>query len=692
MKKLIIAEKPSLAKNIAIAVGNTTHNNGYYENDNYLISYAFGHFFQLKDIKDYENLEKLPWENIKLPYIPKFEFKLKDDPGAIKQFQIIKNLIERHDISTIVNCGDADREGQIIIDLIIEAANNTKPVERLWLPEQTEETIRANLENLEKNENYLSLNQEGLARTYMDWLLGINLTIYVSVKSGKRFNIGRVLYPIVKKIFDRDLEIRNFKKTTYLQVESINNLENCSFKLLTKKKFSEEQENLAIEFSNNLNSQKAKVINIEKKEIKKQAGKLFSLSKLQSQLSKKEKINFSTSEKIIQKLYELGYITYPRTNTEYLANNEKAKVQAILSSLEENVIFKDSKKIFDDSKIESHSALIITTKKPNNLSPAEEIVYKTIYNRFISNFLNEDTITEKITLTIAVGEEIFNLNGETIKNIGFYKYEPEKIENQLPNLNLNDEFEVNFLPVKKITSPPKKLSEEELANYLKNPFKKDSDTEDEEYMAILAGVEIGTEATRTGIVEKAKFLNYISQAGSNYSIESDGEKLIEIINKLEINLEKEKSVEFSQLQKKVFLGEETLASLISNISKELETIINSNIEIEKIEFKTEKESFGICPKCGGAVYEGKTKDNKINYYCSNYKECSFKLYEEMKHFSTVLKLTKTKVKSLLASKKTLFKILGKENKEYEGYLKLKINGNFVNFENDGYPKTKTPKK
>lgn len=297
----------------------------------------------------------------------------------------------------------------------------------------------------------------------------------------------------------------------------------------------------------------------------------------------------------------------------------------------------------------------------------------------------EETIISQVIATIKVGEEIFEFKGETVKQEGFLKYEPQKIENNLPKFKEGDTFKIDFKPVKKKTSPPKAVTEEELANYLKNPFRTEKTTEDEEYKAIFEGVEIGTEATRTGIIENAKHNNYISQKGSNFSLEPLGEKLIEILDKLNINLYKDKTVEFSKILKKVYRGETKIDNLIEMTKKELEEIIKTDAEIEKINKEDLKEDLGECPLCKvGKIREMKTKEgNKIFYNCSN-KECKFFMWEDTKYYQSPIKVTKAKLKSLLAGKKVAFKLISKAGKEYEMYLKLQVDGKFVNFKDDGF--------
>lgn len=690
MKKLIIAEKPSLAKNIATALGVTKRADGYLENEQYVITWAFGHLLELKTIDDYEG-KKQKWHEISVPYIPsKFELKVKTDNktkktdvGSKNQIEIIKNLILRSDITEIVNAGDSDREGQIIIDNIILFNNCKKPIKRLWLPEQTAQTIVNQMNNLNDNKSYNNLAQEGYARTYLDWLFGINLTIFASVKSGVTSHVGRVSVPIIRHIYDRDLAIRNFIKKEYHIVESVTKVDNVAIKLSVKEKtFALDEFETAKKFATELNQKNSIVTSIERKKIVKNPKKLFSLSKLQAELSKKHKISFETSLKTIQELYEKGYITYPRTNTEYLAENEKEKVKSILDILKKDypVEFKDTKKIFDTSKIESHSALTPTVKIPANLTGLENTIYTAILNRFISNFLSEETVTDKTTITIETrlsDTEKYEqkLNGEVLISEGFYKYEPEKFENQLPNLTEGQELKNNFVPVVKETQPPKKITEESLSNFLKNPFKKlkedeeleadDTASDEEDYKAILEGLEIGTEATRTGIIAKTKNQGYIAQDKSNFSITQQGEQLIQIIDKLELKINKETSVEFSKLQKEVYKGTKTLDEVIQLAKKNLIEITTSGIEIEKIKNTNfEKEIYGICPKCGKNVTE-----NKNSFSCEGWKDtpkCDFSIWKTNLVTKTTIK--KAEVKKLL-SKKSI--IIDKISYSLDDHGKLK---------------------
>lgn len=690
--KLIICEKPSLALNIAKALGKFEKYDGYFRMDNYLITFAFGHLFTLKNVNDYYG-EKKKWHEVPLPYVPeKFQYKVRNDEGVIKQLKIMKKLLEDNDITEIINCGDADREGQIIIDTIIKKLKTKVEVTRLWLPEQTGETIRAEIKKTRSNNEFMNLQREGYARAYMDWLFGINLTRYVSLKRGTLLRVGRVIIPIVKYIYDRDLEIRNFVPEKYSQLVSDTKVEGTNVKLEVKKKYKATEKDKMLEKQKELNNEKAIVKDVKKDIVKKKPKKLFSLSKLQSELSKTNKINFETSLKSIQSLYEKGYITYPRTNTEYLAENEVSKMNTIIKNYPEiNLKVKKIKSIFDDSKIESHSAITITNKREEgSLKGMEKTIYDTIWNRFISNFLDEETIISKTLLKIQVADEIFTLKGEVVETEGFFKYEPQKITDNLPKLSIGDTFDIKFKEIKKETKAPAKATESSLSNFLKNPFKTDKTSEEEEYKAILDGVEIGTEATRTGIIEKCVKEEYISRKGQNYSIEALGEDLIVNLDKLDINLYKERTIEFSKMLKMVYKGNLALEELIDSTKGELSSIISKDIKIQRVAHEQpDKEKIGECPKCGGNIYQGKTKTGKTNYYCNEYKQgCTFTLWEETRHFDNKIKITKTKAKSLLKGTNTKFKLKNKSGKEYEAFLKIKLNGNYVNFEVNGFPEKK----
>ena len=225
---LIIAEKPSLARNIVAGIGKLDRKDGYFIGEGYIVTWVLGHLFSLVDVESYTGAENTRWTLDNLPCFPKeFKFELKKnadkrvDPGVARQFKIIEGLCNRQDVDTVVNAGDADREGELIVRLCDKNALKTnKTMKRLWLPDQTPETVRQALSEMKEESEYDLLAGEGLARTYIDWLYGVNLPRYATIKSGTLLRVGRVIVPIVKAIYDRDLSIRNFVSEIYYGISS----------------------------------------------------------------------------------------------------------------------------------------------------------------------------------------------------------------------------------------------------------------------------------------------------------------------------------------------------------------------------------------------------------------------------------------------------------------------------------------
>ena len=392
--KLIIAEKPSLARNIASAIGGGKNAQGYIACGDYIVTWAFGHLFSLADVEEYTpgaDNKNVRWTMDNIPCFPKeFIFKLRKgkdkeaDSGVKRQFDIISKLCNSDKITEIINAGDSDREGEIIVRICVEKAlKSEKSFKRLWLPDQTAETIRQALSDTPDETEYDNLANEGLARTYMDWLYGVNLTRYATLKSGYFLRVGRVIVPIVKAVYDRDLSIRNFVPEKYYAVVSKAETGGETVELTSKKKFKANELDKANELCKLYNDAGAVVTAKKKKKETLKPGKLYSLTKLQNVLGKKYKMSMDKSLKIVQDLYEKGFVTYPRTNSEYLATAEKGKVKKILetvAALGYHVKMKEDKTIFDDSKIESHSALTPTYKIPkkDELSDDYFKVYSTI--------------------------------------------------------------------------------------------------------------------------------------------------------------------------------------------------------------------------------------------------------------------------------------------------------------------------
>ena len=659
--KLIIAEKPSLARNIAAAIGdNIRKRDGYLEVGDYYVSWAFGHLFSLCDVEHYSGVpsgEKRRWTMEGLPCIPShFDFELrrtgsdgKPDAGIERQFRTLCRLAAAPDVTALVNAGDADREGEIIVRLCIqhaaaaEAAVAAKAVYRLWLPDQTPQTVRAQLDAMEPDRKYDNLAHEGFARTYVDWLYGVNLTRYATLRTGKLLRVGRVIVPIVKAIYDRDLAIRNFVPGKYLAPVSREETAGQVVELVSKRQFEPEREEEARRLCESYNAAGAFVTLVKKKKDTLAPGKLYSLTKLQNYLGKKYKMPMETSLKLAQKLYEEGYLTYPRTNSEYLATAEKDKMKKIISgcaALGYPVEFKDSKTIFDDSKIESHSALTPTYKIPKKekLSEDEYRVYSAVMRRFVAVFCSKPCIVSRTQININVPApepEEFVLKGTVVNEPGWTAYDDSTLKDkQLPDLKKGDRVNIDFKPVEKQTSPPRHYTIETLNNYLKNPFKEDKAraaeaaaaeegstvSDDEDYRAIFEGLELGTEATRTGIIDNAKKSHYIELKKDTYYILPDGEYLIESLTRLNISMDKYKTSTLGRALKRVYREDMTVDECTGLAAEELRGIFGSaSADGGAGDVGFFGDVVGNCPLCGKPVSQ-----RGRFYGCSGWREgCKF---------------------------------------------------------------------
>ena len=690
---LIIAEKPSLARNIAGAIGNPVKKSGYLECGSFLVTWAFGHLFSLCDIEEYyPPTEEKRWSMDNLPCFPaEFKFRLRDgankkpDEGVVRQFGVIRQLCRRADVDTIVNAGDSDREGEIIVRLCVEKAMENcepKPVCRLWLPDQTPQTIKAAIEEMRSDSEYDNLANEGFARTYIDWLYGVNLTRFATLKTGTLLRVGRVIVPIVKAIYDRDMSIRNFKPEKYYVIRSAEKTNGEEIELVSKEKFAANELNKAKALCDKYNAETATVTDVKKKRDKLFPGKLYSLSKLQSMLGKKYKMPMEKSLEVLQKLYEEGYVTYPRTNSEYLATAEQGKMKKIIegvAALGYPVKFRFAKTIFDDSKIESHSALTPTYKIPDvkSLSDDEKKVYSAIFRRFVAVFCAEECLVDKTTITVSVGElEDFTLKGMVLAERGWTKYDDyEKKDKVLPALEKGDTVNIAFAPAEKETTPPKHYTIETLNNYLKNPFREEkaaveNESDEEEYRAVFEGLELGTEATRTSIIDNAKSSGYIALKKDVYHILPGGEFLIESLIRMGISMDKYKTSELGKALKKVYRGEIEVRDSVEIAKTEISAVFeNKNAEDDGIM----GDVVGKCPLCGGDV-----RRTTFGYGCSNYRENGCKFGFKNVICKRVISLENAS--ALLENKKTpLIKgFISKAGKPFDAYLVLE--GENIKFE------------
>ena len=718
--KLILAEKPSVAKTIATFLGAKTKHDGYFEGNDYIVTYAVGHLVSLYDMKDYDK-DKYSgsWKVENFPFIPSDKFKFKVDSSKKKQFDTVKKLIHRNDVEYIINATDNDREGELISFLIFLLAKNKKPIKRILVNEWTPEDITRGLNNLKDNSDMINLQAAGYTRLITDWLIGINFTSIATLKygNGKLLNIGRVILPTVKLIYDRDIEIANFIPKNYFEIEGTFKSPNGNYKgkYIKNKESKFDTIEDANKIIDSITSNKGTIIDKKVTTSKEYAPKLFSLTSLQGFITSKYS-NF-TSDKVLsicQSLYEGkgkgGYITYPRTDSIYLEESLASKVSQTLNKIkvglpyENKISFTKSKRIFDSSKVDSHSAIIPTYIIPNNLSSDEQIVYNVIKDRFIANFMPPAEY-ENTEIKTEVDKNIFLTKGKALKVKGYLEvYNKEEKDDLLPMMDKNEAVDViEVKPISKQTTPPKPYTEDTLLKAMKNCGK----NVPEEDTTVLSGYSIGTSATRADVLKKIGQVGYVSKKGKSYAITDLGQNLVEIFPVKELfdvdytgKLEKS----LSDIQKGQYTRKEYLNNIMSFIWNSVNLIKNDRprkISTESFTYNAKTKRFvsdksissskkstssksvttkssgsndntplGKCPVCGGDVLE-----NSKGFLCTNYTNCKYGIFKDDKYLQLFKKKpTKTMVKNLLKKGEAKVKSLtGKDGNKFDAILKYEKN-------------------
>lgn len=708
MKKVIIAEKPSVAKNIADAYNIKNRKDGFFEGDDYLVTWAFGHLFQLFDAKDYDENMK-GWRMDKFPFIPEeFKYKIKcdnvnrsvTDKGAEKQINIIKTLIERDDVDGVISATDQDREGELISLEVFMYLNQNKPIYRLLLNEWTPDEVKKGMNNLKENSEMKFLQDAGISRQWADWIIGINLTSVSTLRYGKSgkeskmINIGRVLLPTLKIIYDRDKEIENFKASTYYKLlatfKTINNeeFEGTYYNEKNNEKF--EDKKVVEELKKHLKDKQGEIVDKQVEKKREYAPLLFNLSSLQGYITSKYK--GWTSDKVLkvaQSLYEKKFITYPRTGSMALDESLKDKTRKVLEivkqglSYEDKIKFIDNKRIFDNSKVESHSAITPTYIKPTGLNKDEEIVYIAIKNRFIMQFMQVAEF-EETKLTVKVHDEsfkgVFVAKGR-VQIIEGWRI-VEKIETKdtiLPFVNKKEIVQVVDGKVNTVTKKPPKLhNEKTLLRVMETCGKSFKDEEDSKEMmqAILSGFSIGTPATRAETIKKLKDTGYIKSKGKSLTCTELGKTLVEIFPVKELldlqytgKLEKTLSdIEKGKFKKDDFLNmiKEFTIEAVDDIKKD-----TGGLKIFKVELPEGTESIGKCPVCGNDIIEGEK-----GFGCINWKNgCKFTIWKNDRFIEGLgKKVTKEMVELLLKNGKVGFRNLkSKKGSFFSAYLRYEKN-------------------
>ena len=669
-----IAEKPSVAKDIARILGATSAHNGYMEGNGYQVTWTFGHLCTLKEPNDYTDLWK-HWSLSALPMIPpRFGIKLIDDDGIKRQFAVIEKLMQSAD--SIVNCGDAGQEGELIQRWVMQKAGAKCPVKRLWISSMTDEAIREGFSQLKDQSEYQPLYIAGLSRAIGDWLLGMNATRLYTLKYGQNrqvLSIGRVQTPTLALIVNRQKEIDSFEPEPYWVLATV--YRDTTF-TATKGKFTTKEEGEAA-FST-IADKPFTVTAVQKKNGTEAPPRLFDLTSLQVECNRKFSYSAETTLKIIQGLYERKLTTYPRVDTQYLSDDIYPKCPSILSGISKQYgplmqplmgkKLTKSKRVFDTSKVTDHHAIIPTGVPATSLTDLERNVYDLIARRFIAVFYPDC----KFSTTTVLGnvEDIeFKVSGKEILSPGWRAvYAQPTNQTATPTANATSEDddhnkgdEERTLPTfvkgesgphmptlsEKWTTPPKYYTEATLLRAMETAGKF---VEDETLRAALKENGIGRPSSRAGIIETLFKRHYIRRERKNLVATATGIELIDIIHE-----ELLKSCELTGIWEKrlrdIEHKKDDAADFINGLKQQVTEIVNDVLrdntnrrvtiltdeDLKKKKKTTKKKTTTAkadnkktddsiigttCPVCGkGTIIKGKTA-----YGCSNWRNgCTYRV-------------------------------------------------------------------
>ena len=652
--KVCITEKPSVARDIAQILGAKVKHDGYFEGNDYCVTWTFGHLCTLKEPADYTDMWKR-WSLSSLPMIPqRFGIKLIDQESIKRQFKVIESLIAKAD--EVINCGDAGQEGELIQRWVMQKARTGCKVMRLWISSLTDDAIREGFSKLKPQTDFDNLYYAGLSRAVGDWILGMNATRLYTLKysePGKVLSIGRVQTPTLAIVVNRQLEIDNFKPEDYWEIKT--EYRETTFSALSGRFKSEEEANTAIE---KITSAPLTITDVQEKKGRESAPRLFDLTSLQVECNKRWGWSAEESLRLIQSLYEKKVTTYPRVDTTYLSEDIYPKIPTILrqmtpyAALTAPVLaakIPKSKKVFDNSKVTDHHAIIPTGQAPNMLDGSEKKMYHLIARRFIAVFY-PDCIFSTTTVLADIAGLGFKATGKVILTPGWRSI----YQKDAPGEGDRDEADA-ILPVftvgesgphkpslaKKQTQPPKFFTEGTLLRAMESAGKL---VEDEELREAMKENGIGRPSTRANIIETLFRRGYMMRSGKSIRATEAGIQLIATIHEELLKSakltglweNKLRRIERGDYSAKEFVDElkVLINEIVLNVLRDnsLSRIHIADPATEKAKSKASKPKSSapkkprqpairkldqiVCPHCGqGHLVKGRTA-----YGCSRFRE------------------------------------------------------------------------
>ncbi|WP_244833001.1 DNA topoisomerase III [Clostridium sp. BJN0001] len=638
-KILVLAEKPSVGRELAKVLGCRENKGAYIEGSKYVVTWAMGHLVGLMDPEGYDNKYK-EWKMDTLPMLPK-HMKLIVLKKTSKQYSIVKKLLIRQDIKEIVIATDAGREGELVARWILEKSGVKKPFKRLWISSQTKKAILDGFNNLKPGKDYDNLYKAAVCRAEADWLVGLNVTRALTCKYNAQLSAGRVQSPTLYMIVKREEEIKNFKPVPFYTIDAFSDKFTLSFinKDNNIRIFNKEN---AEKIASSLKNKEAVITKVHKSEKKKYSPALYDLTELQRDANKIYGYSAKQTLNIMQRLYEnYKILTYPRTDSRYITTDVVSTLKDRLKAVStgeyrkyaEEILSKSIKgnnRFVNNSKVSDHHAIIPTEERPNlaSLSSEERKIYDLVVKRFLSMLLPPSEYTE-IKIEAEVSGHKLVAKGKTIKLKGYKKVydrindenkDDSDIKNQiLPQINEKDEIKIQNVKLKTChTNPPARFTEATLLSAMENPHKvMNINKEAAKTLGETGG--LGTVATRADIIEKLFNSYVIEKSGKDIIPTSKGKQLINLVPKdlksplLTANWEKK----LDEISK----GREDDHAFVKEM-RNYSVALVEDVKCTDNKFVHDNKTGKKCPNCGQYLLEVKTKHGVMNV-CPD-RNCGYK--------------------------------------------------------------------
>ena len=693
MSKLVICEKPSVAKSIASVLGVTSRADGYFEGNGYLISWCIGHLVGLADAAAYDDRYK-KWRYEDLPILPApFRYVVSEEKAD--QFHILRSLMERPDVTELVNACDAGREGELIFRLVYEAAGCSKPFSRLWISSMEDAAIREGFANLRPGADYDPLYQSALCRQKADWLIGINASRLFSVLYHRTLNIGRVQTPTLAMLADRDSKIVLFRKEKYHHVRlALEGAEAVSDRIVSPED--------AQAIRDACDGQRAVCVSLVREKKTEKPPKLYDLTTLQREANRLFGYTAKQTLDYAQSLYEKKLLTYPRTDSRYLTG-DMAETASVVLHLAARVppfeacpeFFTDVLALVNDKEVSDHHAILPTLELEKANVPGLTVGERNILLLVCCKLLcaaAEPFVYEAVTATFDCGGHTFTTKGKQVLSQGWRaiqevfhsslkeKPEDEDAEGVLPALTEGQVFEpVAASVTEHFTSPPKSYTEDTLLSDMENAGKEEMPDEAERK-------GLGTPATRAAIIEKLVSGGFVERKGKNLIPTKAGVNLVTVLP--ELLTSPKLTADWEQRLNEVAKGQASPEDFMDGIEAMAAELVRKYSHIsedgQKL-FQPEKETVGLCPRCGKPVYEGKK-----NFACSD-RACQFVMWKNDRFWTSRRKeMTRKMAADLLKKGRTSVKGMWSEKKgsTYDAVVILDdTGGKYVNFKLE-FPKRK----